>query len=120
MNLMRPNKAMCKVLHMGRSNSQYQYILRDKGIERSPAEKGLGVLMDEKLNMSQQSALAAQKANCILGCIKSSVACRLKEVILTLCSAQVRSRPESCMQLWRPQHRNDMDLLEQVLRRPLK
>jgi len=64
--------------------------------------------------------LAAQKANRILGCVKSSMARRSSEVILPLCSALVRLRLESCVQLWSPQHKKDMELLEQVQRRATK
>jgi len=72
------------------------------------------------MDMSQQRALAAQKANRILCRIKSSVVSRSREVILPLCSALVRPHLESDVRLWSPQHRKDIDLLERVQRSPQK
>jgi len=101
-NLMKFNKAKCKVLHMGQGNPKYTYRLGTDQIESSPEEKDFGVLADEKLNITQQCVL---KANCILGCIKRSMASRSREVILPLHSAFVRPHLESCIQLWSPWHR---------------
>ncbi|KFV49792.1 hypothetical protein N341_01106, partial [Tyto alba] len=120
MNLMKFNRTKFKVLHMIWGNPQYQYRLGDEGIESSPAEKDLGVLVDEKQDMSWQCAFTAQKTNHILGCIKGIVASRSREGIFPLYSALKRPHLEYCVQLWGPQHREDIDVLEWVQRKATK
>jgi len=93
-NLRKFCKGICKTLHLGTNNPIHQYMLGAGRLGSSFA-----VLVNE-LDISQQRALAAKRADSLLGCVRKHVASRSREVTLHLCSALMRPRQ---VQAWAPQ-----------------
>ena len=118
-HFMKFNKSKCKVLLLDWGNPKQKYILGREWLESSP-EKDFWVSANERLKISWQGVLTAQKANHILGCIKRSITSRSGEVILPISCALLRPHLEYWVQFWDSQQKMDMELLEQVQRRITK
>ena len=94
----------------------HQYRLGDDLLEMRLAEKDLGVLVDNRLAMSQQCALVSKKVIGILGCIKKCVQ-QVEGGDPLLSSALVRQHLDCCVNFWASQFKKDRDILEETQQR---
>ena len=79
--------------------------------------KGSGVLIDHQLNMGQQCAQVAKKANSVLPCMRNSAASRSREVQY---SVLAKLQLKYCVPFWVPPYKKDIKALKRVQRMATK
>lgn len=62
-------KGKCEVLKLRKDSPMHQNMLGATPLGSTLSEKDLGVLLDTKLNMRQECAFVAKKANGTMACI---------------------------------------------------
>ncbi|KAK4811107.1 hypothetical protein QYF61_016393 [Mycteria americana] len=85
-HFMKLSNGKFQVLLLETNNPMHQYRLGIDQLESNFIEKDLRVLVD-KLDISQQHALAVKATNHIMGCISKSIDSRLRK--LSVCKATV-------------------------------
>ena len=111
------NIEKCKVMHIGRNNTNSQYSMGGKVLAEVEEEKDLGVIVSKDVKVSKQCAAAAKKGYQILGLISRTFICKKRRIMLQLYKSLVRPFLDYCIQAWRPHLHKDIDVLERVQRR---
>ena len=117
---LRFNIDKCKIIHMGKNNPKFQYIMNNTPIQSVESERDLGVIIDHTAKPSLQCAKAAQKANQVLGQLLRSFQCRQTEVLVQLYKVFVRPHLEYAVQAWCPYLAKDIEVMEKVQRRMVR
>ena len=108
------NESKCKDLHFESRNPNISYILNDVELKSVDREKGIGILIDDKLKFHRHSAAATKKGNQMLGILKRSYISRDAFTIITLYKAVVRPHLEYGNIIWGPSSIGDINKVESI------
>ena len=114
---MQFNVDKCKVMHLGRTNPCFDYIMNSQVLQRAATEKDLGVLVTENGKVAGQCTESYSKSNRMLGLVKRTIRYRHPKVLINLYKTLVRPHLEYSMSAWNPHYQKDKILLERVQHR---
>ena len=115
--LMPFNQGKCTVLHIGRRNHHFTYMLGDTPLASTQLEKDLGINVDAELKFREHAASAVAKATQLLAVIRRSFALIDESTLPLLYKTVVRPHLEYGNLIWGPFNRADQRLIERVQRR---
>ena len=119
--LLEFNSDKCKVLHLGKNNPHYEYVIQENGLSRvldsTTAEKDLGVTMDPELSFDTHINNIVKKGNQISGMIIRTITNKSPKVMVPLFKALVRPIIEYGNPVWCPYLKKHINKIEGVQRR---
>ena len=113
------NVSKCNVLHLG-TTKQYTYFLCGTAIQPAQSVRDLGVVIDQDLKFHEHTSLVTNKANRVLGLIKSSFAYLDSNMLVRLYKSMVRPILEYGNIIWGPHYLMDQKKVETIQRRATK
>ena len=111
------NEDKCKVIHFGRHNPNYSYLMNNTELNTVDKERDLGVTFDPNLSFVDHVADITKRANMKLGMIKRSFRFLKTKGLMKLYKAIVRPTLEYCNVVYSPNFKREEDLLEKVQQR---
>ena len=119
------NAEKCKIMHIGRSNQNYNYtMVNASGVNKDlmvvNVEKDLGVIFNSNLSFKEHVNSSIGKGNQMLGIIKRNFTALDTNAFIQLYKSLVRSQLEYANVIWRPYLRADINNIEKVQRRATK
>ena len=122
---MQLNTNKCKVIHFGKNNSNFPYLIEDencgmKYIEDVKSEKDLGVIFEANLKWTKQISACVNKANSLLGMLSRTFESRDVNIWKHLYISMVRPHLEYAFQVWSPTLESDISKLEKIQRKATK
>ena len=110
---MKFNVDKCCILHFGNRNPNFQYKMNEAIIPTEIIQKDLGVLISDSCQPSEHCAMAAKKANQVIGRINRSFSCYTKDIMLQIYKVFMRPHAVSA---WSPWLRKDIHTLAHTLK----